>query len=108
MPLLGPNEKGELEQLVLEKLVAYWDAHGSAGLLEAGVSIVVDASGARIAASPATGDAVLASVEVRSLFTALCYLSADGPGIIPRDVLASLADEAATAVATQVNRIAPE
>lgn len=108
MPLLGPNERGELEPLVLEKLVAYWDAHGSAGLLVPGVSVVVDASGPSVVANPADGAAVLASIEVRTLFTALCYLSADGPGTIPRDALASLASEATSAVATQVNRIAPE
>jgi hypothetical protein len=108
MPLLGPNEKSELEPLVLEKLVAYWSAHGPAGLLEPGVSVVVDASGPSVAAGPASGASVLASVEVATLFTALCYLSADGMGIVPRDALASLATEATSAIAAQVNRIAPD
>jgi hypothetical protein len=108
MPLLGPKEKGELEPLVLEKLVAYWNSHGSAGLLAPGVSVVVDASGPSVAANPAGGATVLASVEVATLFTALCYLSADGPGVMPRDALAALATEATGAIATQVNRIAPD
>jgi hypothetical protein len=108
MSLLGPEEKHELEDLILAKLTAYWNSHGSAGLLAPGVSLIVDANGAAVAAAPAAGVHVLASVEVAKLFTALCHITADGPGMMPRDALASLAKEAATAVAAQVNRIAPD
>jgi hypothetical protein len=108
MSLLGPEEKHELEDLILAKLTAYWNSHGSAGLLAPGVSLVVDANGPSLATAPATGVQVLASVEVCKLFTALCHITADGPGMMPRDALASLAKEATAAVAAQVNRIAPD
>jgi len=106
MPLLGPKEKGELETLVYGQLVAYWNAHGSGTLLAPGMSIMLDTSG------PAIVDAVpadaLAAIEVRTLFTALCHLSADGPGSMPRDSLDSLATEATSALAAQVNRLVPD
>jgi hypothetical protein len=108
MSLLGPEEKHELEDLILAKLTAYWNSHGSAGLLAPGVSVVVDANGASVAAAPAAGVHVLASVEVCKLFTALCHITADGPGMMPRDDLPPLAKEAAAAVAALVNRIAPD
>ena len=44
-------------------------------------------------------------VEVRSLFTALCYVTG-GTMAIPPDALASLATEATSATAQQINRIA--
>jgi len=106
MPLLGPKEKGEIERLVLDALVAYWEAHGSNGLLAPGVSIVLDAGGPSIVAA-APADA-LARVEIRTLFTALCHRSADGPGSMPRDSLDSLATEATSSLAAQVNRIVPD
>jgi hypothetical protein len=106
MPLLGPKEKGELESMILDQLVAHWNEHGSGGLLAPGTSIVLDASGPSIVASrPADA---LAAVEVRTLFTALCHLSADGPGSMPRDSLDSLATEATSSLAAQVNRLAPD
>jgi hypothetical protein len=108
MSLLGPEEKHELEDLVLAKLTAYWNSHGSAGLLSPGVSLVVDANGPAVAAGPASDPHVLASVEICKLFTALCHITADGPGMMPRDALGALAKEATTAVAAQVNRIAPD
>lgn len=106
MPLLGPREKGELEEMILDRLVAYWNAHGSGGLLTPGVSIALDASGPAIV--PAPRPEALATVEVRTLFTALCHLSADGPGSMPLDSLEPLATEATSALAAQVNRLLPE
>jgi hypothetical protein len=106
MPLLGPKEKGELESMILDRLVAHWNKHGSSGLLAPGTSIVLDTDGPSIAGSP-PADA-LAAVEVRTLFTALCHLSADGPGSMPRDSLDSLATEATSSLAAQVNRLAPD
>jgi hypothetical protein len=106
MPLLGPKEKSELEKLIYEQLVAHWSAHGSNGLLEPGTSIVLDTSGPFITSSPPPD--ALAAVEIRTLFTALCHLSADGPGSMPRDSLDSLATEATSSLATQVNRLVPD
>jgi hypothetical protein len=106
MPLLGPKEKGELETLVYGQLVAYWNAHGSSGLLAPGMSIVLDTTGPSIEGN-VPADA-LAKVEIRTLFTALCHLSADGPGSMPRDSLDPLATEATSALAAQVNRLVPD
>jgi hypothetical protein len=106
MPLLGPREKGELESLILKELTAYWDAHGSQGLLDPGRGIALDVSGPLIV--DGNNPHVLAFVEVRTLFTALCHLSADGPGSMPRDSLASLATEATSSLAAQVNRFVPD
>ncbi|MBL0142415.1 MAG: hypothetical protein IPP91_10060 [Betaproteobacteria bacterium] len=103
MPLLGPREKSELERLILERLTEYWNAHGSVDLLAPGVSLALDTKGPTIDVA-GTGDA-LASVEIRTLFTALCHLSSDGPGSLPRDSLGSLATEATSALAAQVNRL---
>ena len=106
MPLLGPREKSELETMIHDRLVAHWSAHGSDGLLAPGTWIVLDASGPSIARSPAGNS--LATVEIRTLFTALCHLSAGGPGSMPRDDLASLATEATSSLAAQVNRLVPD
>ena len=106
MPLLGPKEKGELETMILARLVATWNEQGSNGLLAPGIAIVLDGKGpAIVAAAPADA---LASVEIRTLFTALCHLSADGPGSMPRDNLDSLATEATSSLAAQVNRLVPD
>jgi hypothetical protein len=106
MPLLGPKEKGELEGLILAQLAKYWTANGSGGLLAPGVAIVLDVSGPLIMRAAPAG--ALASVEIRTLFTALCHLSADGPGSLPRDSLDSLATEATSSLAAQVNRLVPD
>jgi hypothetical protein len=47
----------------------------------------------------------LAAVPVRTLFTALCYVTG-GTLALPRDALVSLATEATSAAAQQINRIA--
>jgi len=49
----------------------------------------------------------LATVSIRTLFTALCYLTAGSPAM-PRDSLDSLATEATSALAAQINRLAPD
>jgi len=104
MPLLGPKEKSELEAMIYDRLVEHWNAHGSSGLLAPGTSIALDAGGPSIVASPPPD--ALAVVEIRTLFTALCHLSADGPGSMPRDSLDPLATEATSSLAAQVNRLA--
>lgn len=105
MPLLGPKEKAELAGMVLKELLAHWDAKGSAGLIGSGVNIALSAKGASIV--PARLESALANVEIRTLFTAVCHLSADGPDSLPRDSLDALAREAAAALAAQVNRLSP-
>ena len=107
MPLLGPSEKAELETLVLERLREQYDREGAASLVVPGRSVVLDARGAHIAPAPASGGSTLATTEIRTLFTALCYFAADGQTTLPRDALDALATEATSALAAQVNRIAP-
>jgi len=103
VPLLGNAEKAELEGLILEKLTQYHEQHGSSALLNEGVRVVVLVDGVRIDHGEAPDP--LAAVEVRSLFTALCYVTG-GTLALPPDALASLATEATSATAQQINRIA--
>ena len=103
MPLLGNAEKAELEKLILERFTERYDAHGSSALLVDGLRVVVN--GAGISLDMGETEDPLAAIEVRSLFTALCYVTG-GTLAIPRDALGSLAQEATSAVAAQVNRIA--
>jgi hypothetical protein len=102
VPLLGNAEKAELETLILAKLTEHYDEHGSSALLGEGLRVVVNGAGVRLD----TGDTPhpLAAVEIRTLFTALCYLTG-GTLALPRDALGSLATEATSAAAAQVNRI---
>lgn len=105
MPLLGKAEKAQLEELILEKLTAHYESHGSSALLDEGLRVVVNAHGVMMDRGE-TADP-LAAVPVRSLFTALCYLTAGTPSV-PRDALPSLATEATSAAAAQINRITSE
>ena len=103
MPLLGNAEKAELEQLILSKLTEHYDKHGSSALLVEGLRVVVNGSGITLDGGETRHP--LAAVEIRSLFTALCYVTG-GTMALPRDALGSLATEATSAAAAQVNRIA--
>jgi len=103
MPLLGNAEKAELEKLILERFTQRYDAQGSSALLVEGLRVVVNGSG--ISLDMGETQDPLAAIEVRSLFTALCYVTG-GTLAVPRDALDSLAQEATSAVAAQVNRIA--
>ena len=103
MPLLGNAEKAELEKLILERFTERYDSEGSSALLVEGLRLVVNGSG--IALDMGETPDPLAVVEVRTLFTALCYVTG-GTLAVPRDALEALAQEATSAVATQVNRIA--
>ena len=105
MPLLGKTEKGQLEELILARLSEHYDSNGPASLLVDGVRVVVTGNGARVDRGE-TPDP-LAAVPLRTLFTALCYLTADASGM-PREALASLATEATSAAAAQINRISPD
>ena len=102
MPLLGNAEKAELETLILQRLTEHYERHGPQALLEEGLRVVVNADGVAIDA----GDSAepLAAVPLRSLFTALCYVTG-GTLALPRDALQSLATEATSAAAQQINRI---
>jgi hypothetical protein len=100
--LLGKPEKRELESLILERFVQHYEQHGSGGLLEDGVRVVVNGDGVRLDAGE-TPDP-LAQVRVRELFTALCYVTAGTPAL-PRDALEPLATEATSALAAQINRL---
>jgi len=103
VPLLGNAEKGELERLILVQLRDYYGRTGPNGLLVEGVRVVVTVDGVRIDEGQ-TADP-LAAVEVRSLFTALCYITG-GTIALPPDSLDTLATEATSAAAQQINRIA--
>src|SRR3954464_13355799 len=103
VPLLGKAEKGQLEELILERLTAYFERTGPGGLLAEGVRVIVHGQGVEV--DEGQWPDPLAVVPVKTLFTALCYL--DSPTeAIPRDALASLATEATSAAAAQINRIA--
>lgn len=102
LPLLGKAEKAQLEDLILEKLTEYYERQGGQALLAEGVRVVVHGEGVQIDSGEMADP--LASVAVRSLFTALCYLEAPKPAL-PRDALRALAGEAMAATAAQINRI---
>ena len=102
MPLLGTQEKGELEALILGKLERHYKQHGPMSLLEPGLRIVVTSGGVELATRPQ--DAI-AQVETRSLFTALCYLAADGTQAMPHESLLPLATEATSSLAAQINKL---
>ena len=102
MPLLGKAEKAQLEELILEQLTRFFEANGPTALLEEGIRVIVTGQGVEVDRGNVPDP--LAAVPVRTLFTALCYL--DSPTLaIPRDALASLATEATSAAAAQINRI---
>lgn len=103
VPLLGNAEKAELESLILAKLSEHYEEHGSSALLAEGLRLVVNGSGVTLDTGQTQHP--LAAVEIRTLFTALCYLTG-GTLALPRDALGSLATEATSAAAAQVNRIA--
>jgi hypothetical protein len=105
VPLLGKAEKAQLENLILEKLQAHFDAHGSGALLADGTRVVVTPTGAAL--DHGENADPLAAVSVRTLFTALCYLTAGSPAM-PRDSLEALATEATSACAAQINKLAPD
>ncbi|HEY4999120.1 MAG TPA: hypothetical protein VII36_08250 [Usitatibacter sp.] len=104
MPLLGNAEKGELERLILARLTEHYAKNGPAALLEEGVRVIVAVDGVSIDRGEAADP--LAAVEVRSLFTALCYITG-GTIALPPDSLGTLATEATSAAAQQINRLAP-
>jgi hypothetical protein len=106
-PLLGPKEKGELEALILTLLEEHYTAHGAKALLEPGLLIVVSTNGPAIVPRALDSSVNLARVEIRHLFTALCYLAGDtGAAAMARDALPSLATEATSITAAQINKLA--
>lgn len=105
VPLLGNAEKAELERLILVRLQDHYETHGSGALLAEGLRVVVNGAGIELDRGE-TPDP-LAAVEVRSLFTALCYVTGGTMGL-PREGLEPLATEATSALAAQINRIVPD
>jgi len=105
VPLLGKAEKAQLEEMILKRFQEHFDAHGPSGLLGENVRVVVNPDG--VALDGGENPDPLAAVPIRSLFTALCYLTAGSP-TMPRDSLESLATEATSAAAAQINRLAPD
>ena len=103
MPLLGNAEKAELEKLILERLVERYEAQGSGALLAEGLRVIANGDGISLDGGEMADP--LAAVEVRSLFTALCYVTG-GTTALPRDALEPLASEATSALSAQINRIA--
>ena len=91
--------------LIREKLTEHYEHHGAAALLAEGVRVVVQGDGVSIDSGESPDP--LAAVPLRTLFTALCYLTAE-TSALPRDALPSLATEATSAVAAQINRIVPD
>ena len=105
VPLLGKAEKGQLEELILQKFQAHYDQNGPGALLVDSTRVVVHGAGVEIDHGEHADP--LAAVPVKTLFTALCYLSAGSPSM-PREALESLATEATSVAAAHINRIAPE
>jgi hypothetical protein len=105
VPLLGKAEKSQLEELILQRLRDHYDANGPAAILVDSTRVVVHSRGVDI--DHGENADPLAAVSVRTLFTALCYLSAGSPAL-PREALESLATEATSVAAAHINRIAPE
>lgn len=103
-PLLGPREKAELESMMHECLLAHHRVLGGAGLLMQGLHLVVRPTGVTLEKAPASD--CLAQVEIRQLFTAVCYLAGDAGDIaMPEDALQSLATEATSITAAQINKL---
>lgn len=104
-PLLGPNEKAELESMLHECLLTHYRVLGGAGLLAQGLHLVVSPTGVTLEKGYSRD--CLAQVEIRQLFTAVCYLAGDaGDAVMPEDALESLATEAANITAAQINKLA--
>jgi len=104
VPLLGRAEKAQLEELILKKLQAHYDTHGVGSLLVDGLRVIVTVDGPALDSGEHADP--LAAVQIRTLFTALCYVTAGTPAM-PRETLETLATEATSACAAQINRIAP-
>ena len=102
VPLLGHSEKAELEKLILARFLALFDSKGGSALLDPKLRVVVDSRGVDLDYGE-TADP-LAAVDVKTLFTALCYMTG-GTASVPRDAVESLATEATSAAAGQINRI---
>jgi hypothetical protein len=101
VPLLGQAEKAELEKLILERFRSLYGKEGGSALLHPQLRVVVNARGVELDHGEAQDP--LAVVEVKNLFTALCYATG-GTASLPMESLESLATEATSAAAAIINR----
>jgi hypothetical protein len=104
VPLLGQAEKAELEKLILERFNALHTKEGGSALLHPELRVVVNARGVELDHGE-TRDP-LAAVEVKGLFTALCYATG-GTAALPQEALGALATEATSAAAAAINKYSP-
>ena len=104
VPLLGQAEKNELEKLIRERFEALHRREGGTALLNPALRVVVTGNGVQLDHGEARDP--LSAVEVKTLFTALCYIDGGGESM-PVDAVKSLATEAANAAAVEINRYSP-
>ena len=104
MPLLGQAEKAELEKLILERFSALYAKEGGSALLHPELRVVVNARGVELDHGESRDP--LTAVEVKGLFTALCYATG-GTASLPQEALGSLATEATSAAAAAINKYSP-
>jgi hypothetical protein len=104
VPLLGQAEKAELEKLIRERLEALHRRDGGTALLDPQLRIVVTGNGVQLDHGEMRDP--LSAVEVKSLFTALCYTDSGGDSM-PIEAVKSLAGEALTTLAAEINRYSP-
>jgi len=102
VPLLGNAEKNELEALIRTRLTEHFERHGAGALLSEGLRVVVTGNGVLLDAGETPNP--LAAVDIRSLFTAVCYLEGASRVELPREALGPLAAEAMSAATAQINR----
>jgi hypothetical protein len=103
--LLTRASKRELELLLRDRLMRFYDQHGTAALLQPDVFVVIDADGPRVQTGRPTGTSFLAAVETRTLPSALAMLAVGQQDIVvPRGVVKHLGTEATSALAAIINK----
>jgi hypothetical protein len=94
VPLLGRAEKAQLEELILKKLKRTTTPTCVGSLLVDGLRVIVTVDGPALDSGEQADP--LAAVQIRTLFTALCYTDRRTPAM-PRETLETLATEATSA-----------
>ena len=107
--LMSRNEKVELEGLLEEKLVAFYDRHGGGRFLEPGWAIFLSAQGGPIISCEPPDATVLARIEFQHLLSIRSLIAIEQPMLmVSRSMLQNLATEATHELALQVNKMAAE